>query len=260
MKMNAGAWIGIAGGLIGFCVGIAAVLASGEPEGIYIAAGMVVLFGGMFFLFYKLFFGPMILASRLSKTGIAGKAVIKEVRDTGVTINNSPQVKLVLDVKNSFGQVYTATVRTLVSRLQPHLYQVGMTIPVLIDPKDENRMVIDQSGGKQNYRAATAVSNEAQAQLKDELLKDQRRDDEIRLTGRSARAIVKKYKWLGIYINGNNPYAEIEVEVLPADTPAFTAKVKGTIQESSVSKYQPGEEIFVKYDHYDQTKVAIDHS
>ncbi len=260
MKMNAGIWIGIVGGLIGLIVGVGSVLATGGPSGVYIAGGILLLFGGMFYLFYRLFFAPMILASRLRKTGLPGKALIKEVSDTGVTINNNPQVKLVLEIKNSLGQRYTTTVRTLVSRLQPLIYQPGMTIPVLIDPKDDNKVVIDTSGGRQSARPANSLSDNDQSQLKDQLMKDQQRDDAIRLTGKGARAIVKKYTWLGININGNNPYAEIEVEVMPADAPAFAAKVKGAISEQSVSKYQPGEEIFVKYDAYDLTKVAIDHS
>lgn len=260
MKMNAGAWIGIVGGLIGLLVGVGAVVATGDREGIYIAGGMIVLFGGMFFLFYKLFFAQMILASRLRKTGLPGKALIKEVRDTGVTINNSPQVKLFLEIKNSLGQKYTTTSRVLVSRLQPQLYQPGMTIPVLIDPKDENIVVVDYNGGKQSTSPGIRLSDSGEGKLKDDLLQDQRRDDGIRLTGKAARAIVKKYTWLGININGNNPYAEIEVEVMPADAPAFSGKVKAAISEQSVSKYQPGEEIFVKYDAYDLTKVAIDHS
>lgn len=261
MKMNAGIWIGIVAGLGGLIIGVGSVLTNGGPSGVYIAGGIILLFGGMFYLFYRLFFAPMILASRLRKTGLPGKAVIREVRDTGVTINNSPQVKLLLEIKNSFGQRYTTTIRTLVSRLQPHLYQPGMTIPVLIDPKDDNKVVIDFSGGKQSTNPEISLSDSSsQSQLKDELMKDQQRDDGIRLTGVSARAIVKKYTWLGININGNNPYAEIEIEVMPADAPAFAAKVKGAINEQSVSKYQPGEEIFVKYDAYDITKVAIDHS
>jgi hypothetical protein len=260
MKMNPFVWIGIVGGLAGFGIAIASVLMTTGSEGLYIAAGMLLLAGGMGFLFYKLLFAPMILTSRLQKTGIAGKALVKEVRDTGVTINNNPQVKLLLEIKNTFGQKYTTTVRTLVSRLQPFVYQPGMTIPVLIDPKNENRVVIDTGGGRQSARPATGLTDANESQLKDELMKDQQRDDAIRLSGKAARAIVKKYTWLGININGNNPYAEIEVEVLPEDAPAFAAKVKGAIMESSVSKYQPGEEIFVKYDAYDHTKVAIDHS
>ena len=257
--MNIGAWIGLIGGGIGILVAISSVLMVGDSTGIYIAAGIVVVFGGMLFLFYKLFFAQMILASRLQKTGIPGKALIKEVHDTGVTINNSPQIKLVVDVKNSFGQVYTATMRTLISRLQPQMYQAGMTIPILIDPKNENNMVIDYSGGKQKSMATTFNSPNVAA-LKDEMMSNQQAGDLIRLTGKPARAIVKKYTWLGIYVNGNNPYAELEIEVLPADAPAFESKVKGPISEQSVAKYQPGQEIFVKYDTNDQTRVAIDHS
>jgi hypothetical protein len=232
---------------------------TGGSEGIYIAAGILAFGGGIFYLFYKLLFAPIILASRLKKTGIAGKALIKEVRDTGVTVNNSPQVKLVLELKNPLGQRYTATLRTLISRLQPQLYQPGMTIPVLIDPKDENKLVIDFSGGQQP-KYNNNMSSADQEKLKNELMKFNDQDTYIRNSGKSARAIVKKYTWLGVNINGNNPYAELEIEVMPDDKPAFAATVKGAIKEESVPKYQPGEEIFVKYDIYDLKKVAIDHS
>ena len=179
--------------------------------------------------------------------------------DTGVTINNSPQVKLVLEVKNSGGQKYTTTIRTLVSRLQPNLFQPGMTIPVLIDPKNENKLVIDYDGDFQ-AGGQTELSSDQEAKLKDELAKLQQQHDMLSLSGKSARAIVKKYTFLGVNINGNNPYAELEIEVMPDDAPAFGATVKGAIKEESVPKYQPGEEIFVKYDYYDQKKITIDHS
>src|SRR5690348_6198230 len=103
MKMNAGMWIGIIGGILGLAVGIAAVVATGGPSGIYMGLGMFVLFGGMFYLFYRIFFKPMINTARLQKTGIPGKAKILEVKDTGVTINNNPQVKLIVEVKSSLG-------------------------------------------------------------------------------------------------------------------------------------------------------------
>ena len=264
MKMNAGTWIGLAGGLIGIIVAVGAVLATGGSSGIYIAGGIIVVFGGMMFLFYKLFFGPMINASRLMKTGIPGKATITEVRDTGVTINNSPQVKLTLDVKNQFGQIYTTSIRTLVSRIQPNMYQPGMAVPVKIDPKDEKNVVIDFSDAPQQsnmqQRSASSFNTPQADAVKDDLMKLQKEGDMLRITGRSARAIIKKYTWLGIYVNGNNPYSEMELEVLPDDGPSFQCTTKGAISEQSVAKYQPGQEIFVKYDPIDKTKVALDHS
>src|ERR1700733_3880124 len=102
MKMNGWAWVGIIGGLVGFLIAVIVVFLFTGPYAIYILGGMLIVFGGMGFLFYKLFFQPMFNINRLNKTGYPGKATILEVHDTGVTINNNPQVKLVIEVKNEF--------------------------------------------------------------------------------------------------------------------------------------------------------------
>jgi hypothetical protein len=88
----------------------------------------------------------------------------------------------------------------------------------------------------------------------------QKNNEAISLSGRPARAIIKKYTWLGAYVNGNNPYVELELEVLPENAASFSGKARGVIADASIPKYQPGSEIFVKYDLYDNSKVVIDHS
>ena len=258
MKMNAGIWIGMIGGIIGLLVGVGAVVSTAGPSGIYIGLAMLAIFGGMFYLFYRLLFKPMINANRLQKTGLPGRATILEVKDTGVTINNNPQVKLVLEVKNSFGQKYTTQSRVLVSRINPNAYMPGMEVPVKIDPKNEQNVVIDFSGGTSSSTAFLSQPNETA--LKAELEQTQKDNEAIGLSGRPARAIIKKYNWLGAYVNGKNPYVELELEILPENSSSFSSKAKGVIAETSVPKFQPGQEIFVKYDLYDNSKVAIDHS
>jgi ribosomal protein L31 len=264
MKMNTWAWIGIGGGIAGLLIGVVSVLTTSPGStGIYIAAGILAFFGGMFFLFYKLLFGPMLNASRLQKTGISGKAIITAVNDTGVTVNNNPQVKLTLEIKNSFGQRYTTTCRTLVSRINPFAYQPGMEVPVKIDPKDEKNVVIDFTGNNTSTNSSSTNQSYSQADVTNltaELETLQQEHNAIKLSGRAARAIIKKYTWLGTYVNGTNPYAEIELEVLPEASPAFSGKTRGVIAETSVEKYQPGKVIFVKYDFYDNSKIVIDHS
>jgi hypothetical protein len=263
MKMNAGMWIGIIGGLIGLIVGIGAVIATAGSSAPIFAVIMIVIFGGMFYLFYRLFFKPMINAARLQKTGLPGRATILEVRDTGVTINNSPQVKLMMEVKNSFGQKYNTQCRVLVSRINPNMFMPGMEIPVLIDPKNEQNIVIDYKAGNQQSSSSPAASSLAQpnvAALEAELVQLQKDNDAILQTGKPARAIIKKYTWLNAYVNGNNPYAELDLEVLPENGAAFPGKARSAFSEASLPKYQPGCEIFVKYDLYDNSKVAIDHS
>jgi hypothetical protein len=261
MKMNTGMWIAVIGGSLGMIVGMGAVIATAGSSSYFFTAFILLIFIGMFYLFYRLFFKPMINANRLQKTGLPGTARILEVKDTGVTINNNPQVKLMLEVKNSYGQKYNAQCRVLVSRINPNMFMPGMEIPVLIDPKNEQNVVIDYKAG--NQQTTTATSQLAQpnvAALEAELMQLQKDNDAILQTGKPARAIIKKYTWLNAYVNGNNPYAELELEVLPENAAAFPGKARGAFSEASLPKYQPGCEIFVKYDLYDNSKVAIDHS
>lgn len=256
MKMNTGAWIGLIGGAIGVLAAIIAVLATTGSSGIYFTLGILLFIGGIGFLTYKMIFGPLINASRLQKTGLSGKARILEVRDTGVTINNNPQVKLIVEIKSSLGQRYNATIKTLVSRINPFVYQPGMEIPVKIDPNNEQNVVIDQSG-----RDATAsAGSQNMDNLKAELELMQKEQETLAVSGRPAKAIIKKHTWLGINVNGNNPYVELEVQVIPDNSPSFSGKTKAVIAETSVPKFQPGCEIFVKYDYYDNSKIVVDHS
>lgn len=260
MKMNAGIWVALIGGLIGLLAGVVAVIATAGSMGLYMGIGMLVLFGGMFYLFYRLFFKPLINASRLMKNGLPGKARILEVRDTGVTINNNPQVKLILEVKNSFGQKYNTECRVLVSRINPGAYMPGMEVPVKIDPKNEKNVVIDTSGGGTDTRGILGAETKNPQQLQSELEQLQKENDAILLSGKSARAIIKKLTPLGVNVNGNNPYVELELEVLPDQYPSFPGKARGVIAEASLHKYQPGCTIQVKYDLYDNGKVVVEHS
>lgn len=256
--MNAGIWMGIIGGIIGLSFALVSVLQSGGKTGIYISLALLLSVGGMFYLFYRLFFKPMINTARLQKKGLPGKARILEVRDTGVTINNNPQVKLVLEVKNSLGQKYHTECRVLVSRITPGAYQPGMEVPVKIDPRDEKNVVLDFSGSSATQQHSfTSTNTDALIQ---ELEKVQEENNSIGASGRSARAIIKKCTWLGANVNGSNPYVELELEVLPENSPSFSGKARGVIAEASVHKYQPGQEILVKYDLYDNSRVVIDHS
>ena len=258
MKMNAGAWIGIIGGVIGLLVGVGAVIATAGSAGTYITIGVLAFLGGMFYLFYRLFFKGMINTARLQKTGLSGKATILEIKDTGVTINNSPQVKLTLEVKNSFGQKYTTHCRVLVSRINPNAYLPGMEVPVKIDPKNDMNVVIDFNS---NNHSTPAILNHPNPEaMKSELEQMQKDNEVILVSGKPARAIIKKITLLGVNVNGNNPYVELELEVLPDIMPAFSGKAKGVVAEASLPKYQPGCTVFVKYDLYDNSKVVVEHS
>jgi hypothetical protein len=268
MKMNWGMWIGLGGAAIGLIVGIGAVVATKDWLGLIIMAVVIGIVGTVF---WKVLFGPMMLNSRLAKSGFATMARVVEVSDTGVTVNNAPQVKMLLEVTPPNGSAYLVETKQLISRLQTSMYQPGSMIPVLIDLNDKDRIVINYEGkgGAGGQQAAnnnlTSVptgpwAGMPIAEAEKKLFDNDARNKELLTYGTSAMAIVTKYTWLGIYVNGENPAVELEAHVLPTDKPAFEATMIGVLSEKSVSKFQPGEEIYVKYDPNNPAKVTIERS
>ena len=143
MKKNNWDLIGIIGFSAAVLIGAFSVIKAGGPGSILIAIAMIAVFGSMGFFLYKLIWRPGMTTRRLQKTGIPGKATIIEVRETNISIHNNPQVKLILEIKNDPGQLYTTSCCTIVSRLRPGLFQPGMEITVIIDPKNEKNVIID---------------------------------------------------------------------------------------------------------------------
>ncbi len=107
-------WIGLIiggiGGLIGLIVGIMA-----DPFECSIVGGIIV---SIFFLIYWFFIRPTITANRILKTGEQRNGKILEVWDTGVTINNDPQIGMLVEVSDKYGKTYQTKTKMVISRLQ----------------------------------------------------------------------------------------------------------------------------------------------
>ncbi len=255
MRMSLVGKIGLIIGLLGGLAGIVVAVISAPIMGSIFALIFILVFGGVYWSVFR----PMMIQSRLLKTGLSAKAVIKELSDTGVTVNNAPQVKLVLEVFPPMGAPYLVETKMLISRLQTSMFQPGMELAVKIDPDDKSKVAVDFSAGAAyGAGSSSAGMNQQEAELM--LKKVNEENMKISALGESSRAIVTNYKWLGVYVNGNNPFVSLDLEVLPESRRSFKANAKGVIAEQSVSKFQPGEEIFVKFDPNDTSKVTIEHS
>ena len=135
--------IGMFGGVAGILIAVYFVLKAGGPNSIPISFAMIIVFGGMGYILFKLLWQPKFNTRRLQMTGIPGKAKILEVHETNITINNNPQVKLVMELKNNVGEIYTTACKTIVSKLRPVHFQPGKEVNVKIDPKNEKNVIID---------------------------------------------------------------------------------------------------------------------
>jgi hypothetical protein len=249
--MNPATWVAIVTSIIG--VSMAFIVATSFSSGGPIPVVMVLAFiGFMFYFFFKYLIRPVMNAIRLKKDGVPGTARIMSVKNTGMIINNNPVLNLEVEIKDAFGHRYTTSIKTLGSRTDPNLYQAGMEVPIKIDPlKKENAIIDDES--KPSKKTAIAAP-----QIKTEWEQTQEETANILSTGRPARAIIKKYNWLGSYANGNNPVVELELEVFPELYSPFEGKTRTVIPEAKVYLYQQGCEVKVRYDLYDYSKIVID--
>lgn len=84
-------------------------------------------------------------AREIRAVGLPADAVVVEIWDTGVTVNNDPVVGFVLDVTPADGRpAFQAKTRALVSRLAVPRVQPGARLRVMFDPKDPSRVALDR--------------------------------------------------------------------------------------------------------------------
>jgi len=81
-------------------------------------------------------------SQRLMASGQQGTATVTAIRDTGLTVNENPQVELDLHVCVDGTAPYAVTHRQVVSRVAIPAFQPGATVPVRVDPADAHTLLI----------------------------------------------------------------------------------------------------------------------
>lgn len=258
--MNWGAWIGLIGGGIGFIIGAVAAISADPVFGTVFFA----LFGGIFFSVYWFFLRPIFGGNKILKTGVQKQASIIDYADSGVTVNNNPQVRFTLELKDDHNRPYQVKTNKIISRLDVGKFYAGMPVVVRVDQNNNMKVVIESFGnladnsGSPNTTSPSANTMESEWQKI--LMQNEELNKKIQYTGIPAEAKIISATDLGPRVNGDNPFMQFYLEVHPGLKEVFYAEAKGVISNASLPKYQPGKTIYVKYLADDLTRVAIDHS
>ena len=234
--------IGIIGGVGGLIAGIIA-----EPIGGSIAAA--IFFGVMAFVWFK-FLRPMAQNQRIRKSGERADGKILRIWDTGVTVNDNPQIGMEIEVIEEGMDPWTAEATAIISRLEPHKFQPGVMVAVNYDPEDHSKIAVLGLAGE----VAPQGSRE---ELEKMLYEVQAFNQELDKRGEEAPAIILEFIPMGINVNGNNPAATLKVKVLPKGDDPFDSEVKAVFGQEGLHKYQPGKEVIVKYDKWAKEQVTI---
>jgi hypothetical protein len=81
-------------------------------------------------------------AQHLMASGRQGSAVITEVRQTGMFVNENPQVEMDLQVTVEGLPSYTVTHRQVIAQIAIPQFQPGATVPVRVDPEEPQSLII----------------------------------------------------------------------------------------------------------------------
>jgi hypothetical protein len=131
--------IGVVGALLGFLVGMGAVLAAGDLTSVIIVVACV----GLLVFCFWFFFHDQVRSNRLAKTGEPAYATILDVEETGVTVQgNYPQAKLRLLVEKAGCEPYEATTRCQMNRFDVPAMQPGARISVVVDRRHPKKVAV----------------------------------------------------------------------------------------------------------------------
>lgn len=101
---------------------------------IYVIAAVALAYGG----------GSLIWDSvrnqRLRANGLPAKATVVAITDTRSRVNGNPVVELQLSVVSGADAAYPASLRSAISPVDLPRYQPGMSVDVLVDRDDPQRI------------------------------------------------------------------------------------------------------------------------
>lgn len=101
------------------------------------------ILGFVGYMVYVKLIKPSQNAKRILQTGMPGKAKVLLLAETGVTINNAPQVLLTLEVTpDSTRRPYQVQTKQVISIVHIPQFQPGAKLLVRIDPNDPNQVAI----------------------------------------------------------------------------------------------------------------------
>jgi hypothetical protein len=187
---------------------------------------------------------------RVMNDGVAARAVVTSLDQTGASLNDQPECDVALRVEPKDGPPFAATVRTYVLLTQLAELRPGAVVTVRFDPRDPAKVVIAGLGH--------AAFDEAEARRMLEAREVMLRELNEPGVATQAEAIVIAFEPTGVRVNGDNTMAFVRLKVLAPDGNRFDATVLGVFAPSGLPKYQPGREVRVVYDPGNLERIAFD--
>lgn len=138
---------------------------SGKSAGELAEGGQILAIASIVIVVAVVIFSPFFVLRTIMpakiKNGVSAPATVLSVSDTGVSVNDNPQVKLLLEVKPRDRAAFQVETKMMVSRLNVSLVQPGISAEVIFDPVNPARLRVT------NLDLKPVALNDAESRLRE---------------------------------------------------------------------------------------------
>ena len=202
-------------------------------------------------------------AQRLRMSGVPGQATIVGMRQTGVYLNEQPQIELNLQVQSEMHGPYQATVREYVPLMLLATLSSGRPLPVKVDPADPQKLVIEwenaMSGGMAGVGAAMPLTPPASAdstQYDPEARKAEK--ERLLATGVAGKATVTSARATGGTDSEGRPVYDLMLTIEIPGRPPMQGPARTGVPPERISQLEAGDTVAIKSDPANPTAMTID--
>jgi hypothetical protein len=204
-------------------------------------------------------------AQRLRTSGVAGQATILGMRQTGVTLNEQPQIELNLQVQTQMHGPYQVTVREYVPLMLLGALSSGRPLPVKVDPADPQKLVIEwesaMGGGMPMGGAMPGMPMTPPASADTTRYDPQARKSEkerLLSTGVAGRGTVVSARATGDTDSEGRPVYDLVLTIeIPGQQP-MQGPARTGVPADRVDELEAGDTVAIKSDPANPTVMTID--
>ncbi|MEV6138710.1 hypothetical protein AB0L63_22130 [Nocardia sp. NPDC051990] len=183
------------------------------------------------------------------RNGPIGIGTIKSFRQTGLTVNDQPQIRIDFSVEGIDGKIFDSHATMIVPLTELALLQPGVVLPVRYLPDRTDKVEVDRSG---DMSAAQRAMNESM--IRKGFTTKAKLD--IAERGITAQAVVQSLSVPGEIRDGHSKI-ELGLVVTRPDGTTFSTSVHKFLPPASVAQVQVGRILRVHYLPENEQEVVI---
>jgi hypothetical protein len=132
-----------------------------------------------------------------------------------------------------------------------------------------DKLVRDLNLGKIDFQSNPEQSSaqgspffpgKSQEEIEEALKEIDTENKRIMSVGTECKAIIKSCQFTNVYVDEGYPFNYFELVVMPDNQPAYDATCYGVISTVSTPKFQPGKQVWIKFDPEDKKNITLSHS